>query len=164
MTLTVHTGRVSYAGPDRLDVTAKSAPPEGKAFAPSWKLVSWGLKMRAQAAKKRAMRESNADEFWEWSWKIYSMRYKERLRISYRQNRRAWDRLLGRERVVLVCYCTDATYCHRRVLADVLEKLGAYNAGEIEKGTKTTCSTQQPLPIHPTSTAPSAKSDAAGSA
>ena len=39
MTLRVHTARVSYGGADRLDITRKSAPPEGIAFAPSWAIL-----------------------------------------------------------------------------------------------------------------------------
>ncbi len=129
--LTVQTARISYDGPDRLDVTAKSAPREGKPFAPTWKLVTWGLKMRDEANKKRAHGDPRADGFWEWVWKIYAQRYREQMRVSYAHRRRAWDELLERERVVLVCYCADAEHCHRRVLAAILVKLGAFDAGEV---------------------------------
>ena len=39
MSLIVHTARVSYGGADRLDVTRKSAGPEGIVFAPSWAIL-----------------------------------------------------------------------------------------------------------------------------
>lgn len=47
MTLHIRTARVSYAGPDRLDVTRKSADDFGLAFAPSWKLLGPVLQARA---------------------------------------------------------------------------------------------------------------------
>ena len=47
--------------------------------------------------------------------------------------RAAWDALLARPAVVLVCYCTDPARCHRRVLAELLAKLGAVDLGEVER-------------------------------
>lgn len=46
MTLAVHTARISYSGPDRLDVTRKSAGPEGLPFAPSWQILGPMLRGR----------------------------------------------------------------------------------------------------------------------
>lgn len=131
--LVVYTARVSYSGPDRLDVTAKSADPDGKAFAPSWDLVRWGLKMREQAKLRRARGDRGADAFGDWAWKVYSMRYTARMNDSLALQRQDWDRLLCRKRVVLVCYCTDHNQCHRTLLAAMLVQLGARYGGEIEK-------------------------------
>jgi uncharacterized protein YeaO (DUF488 family) len=56
----------------------------------------------------------------------YQVRYLAEMRRSYRTQRAAWDALLAREAVTLVCYCVDAARCHRRLLAAViLPKLGA---------------------------------------
>lgn len=129
--LVVHTARVSYGGPDRLDVTAKSAGEEGRAFAPRWGLVRWGLDMMERAKKKRALGEPGAEAFAEWAWHLYSMRYTAQMRLSFVEQPKAWERLLARRRVVLVCYCTDPERCHRRVLAHLLEQAGAVDAGEL---------------------------------
>jgi hypothetical protein len=129
--LTIHTARISYSGEDRLDVTAKSAPAEGKPFAPTWPLVKWGLSMREQAKRKLATREPNARSFNEWWWKIYRMRYEGQMEGSGARFKVTWDALLKRERVVLVCYCTEPERCHRSVLAELLAAKGAYYAGEI---------------------------------
>lgn len=44
---------------------------------------------------------------------------------------RSPDPSLARSRVVLVCYCTDPTRCHRSLLAGILGKLGADVRGEL---------------------------------
>lgn len=110
MSLVVHTARVSYGGPDRLDVTRASGGAEGTPFAPSPKLLA--------AGKRMAFEE-------------YRRLYIAEMRASYHANRRAWDALLARERVVLCCYCTDPERCHRSALAWILGKLGARIDGEI---------------------------------
>ena len=153
MTLRVHTARVSYGGADRLDITRKSAPPEGIAFAPSWAILRPALDAMKRArsvrevaaAKSRlelaALRSPEAsadvqvirtialvqeDDIWA----LYAQAYTLEMRESYRTQRPAWDALLARESVTLVCYCTDPARCHRTVLAGILAKLGAINEGE----------------------------------
>lgn len=120
MTLRVRTARVSYRGADRLDVTRKSAGPDGLPFAPSWGILSPALTKLATGTL--------TDE----DWRVYSEQYTAQMRTSYRDQRAAWDALLAREHVVLVCYCADAERCHRRVLAGILAKLGAVDEGEVE--------------------------------
>jgi uncharacterized protein YeaO (DUF488 family) len=63
-------------------------------------------------------------------WGAYEREYIAQMRTSYRLYREHWDALLAKERVVLVCYCTDHTKCHRVVLAGILVKLGATYVGE----------------------------------
>jgi len=109
MTLSVHTARIDYPGPSRLDVTRKSG---ATAFAPSWGII--------MAAKRGHL-----------SWPEYVDAYTAEMRQSYRENRPAWDALLGGKRVVLCCVCKDPSRCHRTVLAKILTKLGAKNYGEI---------------------------------
>ena len=150
MTLIVHTARVSYAGADRLDVTRKSAPPEGIAFAPSWAILRPALDLLSVA---RSMREAAdhagaakpddatlaesclemtraAEAIESGAWSLYVEAYRGEMRESYRTQRAAWDALLSRESVTLVCYCTDPARCHRTLLAGILAKLGATVAGE----------------------------------
>lgn len=120
MTLHVRTARVSYAGPDRLDITRKSGDDFGLAFAPSWTLLAPALRARAAGEVDAA------------AWAAYVEAYTDEMRASYRSWPITWGRLLALSRVVLVCYCTDAERCHRRVLAGILVKLGAVDEGEVE--------------------------------
>ncbi|HEY8531125.1 MAG TPA: hypothetical protein VIL08_02645 [Limnochorda sp.] len=96
--------------PDLLDVTIKTGR---RTFAPSWEIVM---------GHKRGVVSDEA----------YIRRYLAMLRESYRRNRSEWEELLGRERVVLACYCVPgARFCHRYILAEVLERLGAEMGQEI---------------------------------
>jgi len=114
----VYTARVTYAGPDRLDVTRMSAGPEGLAFAPSWSILRPMLQRRRE------------DYVTEAEWLAYADAYTAEMRDSYRGQRARWDALLERDEVTLVCYCMDARHCHRTVLAEILTKLGTTSCGE----------------------------------
>lgn len=112
MSLAVYTARVSSRDPDRLDVTRRSAGPEGIVFAPSAKLLASGQSGRVSSAS-------------------YAKLYTAEMRASYAAHRGTWDTLLARPRVVLCCYCTNPATCHRAVLAGILGKLGAEVRGEV---------------------------------
>lgn len=130
MPLEVYTARVTYAGPDRLDITRKSAGPEGLPFAPSWAIVRPMIDARR---RWRADGTAFADRVIEENrlWYDYLVAFRAEMRASYRAHRAAWDALLARERVTLVCYCTDPYKCHRTVLArSFLTALGAVYQGE----------------------------------
>lgn len=114
----VYTARVSYSGPDRLDITRQSAGPDGLPFAPSWQIL------RPMIALRRAGGDALA------AWPKYVEDYTAEMRTSYRERRAAWDVLLARTGVTLVCYCVDAAHCHRTLLAEILAKLGARLCGE----------------------------------
>jgi len=118
MTLSVYTARVDYAGPDRLDVTRKSAGPEGLPFAPSWAILGPILNARRGGPS------------YVWPWPGYVRDYTAEMRRSFREHSAAWSALLARDEVTLVCYCSDAVHCHRAVLAEILVKLGATYHGE----------------------------------
>ena len=118
MSLRVCTARVSYRGPDRLDVTRKSGGPAGTPFAPSWALLGPFLK------KRSATGLTDAD------WAAYVAGYQEEMRASYAHRRSEWDALLARGQVTLCCYCTDSDRCHRTILASILVVLGAVYEGE----------------------------------
>lgn len=115
MTLCVHTARITYSDPDWLDVTRKSGD---LAFAPSWRIL------RPMLDAKRI------GSSWVMLWPQYVEDYTREMRVSYRENRAAWDALLARDEVTLVCYCVDAAHCHRTVLAGILGRLGADVRGE----------------------------------
>ena len=103
MPLQIYTARISYGGPDRLDVTRKG----GSIFGPSWDLLN--------AAKSGAI-----------SWERYVPLYHVEMRASWRQHEDDWLELLRRDRVVLCCYCTDPERCHRTILAGLLVKAGEH--------------------------------------
>lgn len=109
--LTVYTARLSYGGPDRFDVTRKNVAPESEPFAPTWAIV----------------RDVKSGRL---SWDGYVQQYTQQMRASYRERRNAWDALLSRDVVTLVCFCVDPQLCHRTLLAGFLGRLGANVAGE----------------------------------
>lgn len=117
MTLLVHTSRITYAGPDRLDVTRKSGDP---VFAPSWAILRPMLELRRAEGMMSVA----------YAWPRYVADYTAEMRQSYVRNRAAWDALLSRDEVTLCCFCTDLQHCHRTVLAGILGKLGAMVCGE----------------------------------
>lgn len=107
--LRVFTSTTHYRGPNRHNITIKSGD---KTFAPTWDMVQ---KMRSGQMKQEEFKS-----------KYYSL-----MRQSYRKNRKNWQSLLEKEEVVLVCYCPIGTFCHRYILVEILEKLGAIYEGEI---------------------------------
>ncbi len=117
MSLEVWTARVSTRDPDRIDITRKTGH---RAFAPSWNLLGPFLARRKTTA---AISDSE--------WRDYVRDYTNEMRRSYQLYRVKWDWLLSKPRAVLVCYCTDAARCHRRVLAGILVRLGAEDRGEL---------------------------------
>ena len=110
--LEVYTAHYSTSDPDRLDITVKSATDEGKAFAPTWSMV-WDFKTGAISVAE------------------YTEMYHERMQKSYHKNKAVWEKLLARDRVVLVCFCQKGMFCHRLLLAKLLERLGAVYKGEL---------------------------------
>ncbi len=142
MTLRVFTARIGFEDRDAFDITRKSGGPEGEVFAPSWKILRPALDEFKTAADEIGFATCGMDEFnGEWrarrAWWAYVPAYLAEMRASYKHDRAAWDRLLARPRVVLVCYCTDPDRCHRTVLgAGILPRLGAEYCGEINEDTR----------------------------
>ena len=96
-----------------LNITRGSGKGYGLAFAPSRDLV--------QGLKSRVITEEQ-----------YRDRYIQEMRVSWTQNQAAWRWLLEQSSVILVCYCGADSFCHRKVLAELLvEHFGAYYHGEI---------------------------------
>ena len=119
----VWTARITYAGPHRLDITRKSGTGLGAMFAPSWGLLSPILAMRKRGDHAGV----------EAAWPRYVELYKHEMRECWRAHRATWAELRSVPRV-LVCYCTDPARCHRRVLAEILARLGAADRGELAEG------------------------------
>lgn len=119
MSLTVYTARIGYADPDVLDVTRKSGDQLGRAFAPSWTLLSPALAARAHGDIEAV-------------WPRYVAGFRGEMDASQENSPGAWRSLLARKRVVLVCYCGNPERCHRTLLArDILPRLGAVYGGEL---------------------------------
>jgi uncharacterized protein YeaO (DUF488 family) len=68
--------------------------------------------------------------------KEFEQQYYTKMRESYKNQRDMWDWLLKQKEIVLVCDCNEPL-CHRVLLANILEKLGAEDCGEIDKDGKT---------------------------
>ena len=114
----VHTVQIAVArklgigeDPGYLDTTVKSGDP---AFAPTWKMV--------MGVKEARLSEED-----------YTEEYYQRMRDSYRDNRSRWEEILALDELFLACYCRQGSFCHRYLLRDMLVKLGAEDAGEVEE-------------------------------
>ena len=102
--LKIQTAQYRVVTPDRLDITAKSIDPIGKAFAPSWDIIM-GLKDSS----------INAQE--------YTDAYHKQMVDSYVINRDAWDSVAKRNSVTFACFCKPGAFCHRILLAALFHKL-----------------------------------------
>ena len=138
MTLRVFTARIGTPGlTDALDVTRKSAKGDGLAFAPSWEILRPALKDLKDGADLTGFAQDPHNDLLgrymrHRAWARYYAAFTAEMRESYRANRAAWERLLARDSVTLLCYCTDPALCHRTILAeDILPALGAERAHEV---------------------------------
>lgn len=130
--LLVFTAQIGYRGHHRFDITRKSGGPAGHPFAPSWGILKPAIDTRRVAKEMRAEGKLElAAETEEDAWRDYVPKFMDLMRLSYRANRPAWDALLADGCRVLVCYCGDRAFCHRGLLAGILTKLGAVDAGEV---------------------------------
>ncbi len=60
----------------------------------------------------------------------YTEMYRSLMRESYAHHKDVWQDLLDRDEVTLVCFCKAGTFCHRYLLAEYFESLGANYLGE----------------------------------
>lgn len=98
--LKIWTAQYRYPGADRFDITAKGKA--NLAFAPTWDLVK-----RYKAGEISDTR--------------YTLEYTEQMRQSFCNNTEAWKALLRMEEVTFVCFCAAGSFCHRKVLAEILD-------------------------------------------
>lgn len=152
--LRVATSTIKYRGPDRLDITRGSGGAEGHPFAPSWRTLGLVLAAREEARRVLAnakpacidaiqvgrpelvgVIEHNAHEravaIQRYAWSDYVPAYLEEMADSQRLHPGAWQALLARPRVILVCYCRERERCHRGLLARLLVERGAVDEGEL---------------------------------
>jgi uncharacterized protein YeaO (DUF488 family) len=105
----VWTGNIGrYTGSDALDITVKSGD---RVFAPTWDMVM-------------SFKEGRISEV------LYAEMYRDLMVTSHRMHRARWDSVLAMQEVTLLCYCRPGAFCHRRLLAGFLAKLGAQDMGE----------------------------------
>ena len=105
----IATARINTKDPDALNTTIKSAStPEGKALAPTWQMVMDSKQGRI-------------------TWEQYTEQYHALLRKRYAQDKTPFLSILKRNRVVLTCYCTDSTHCHRHLAMIVLQKIAVHH-------------------------------------
>lgn len=101
--------------PRTVDTTVKSGI---RAFAPTWDMV-------------RGYKDGSLTE------ERYVAKYFALMRKSVKENRSAWDDILARDEVILACYCPPgAEFCHRYVLAEIFEMMGARMGVELLGGKK----------------------------
>jgi hypothetical protein len=132
VTLRVFGARIGTRDPHALDITRASGVGDGLALAPSWAILRPALDARERSERLRATSPEEAAREWSDAWQRYREAFVAEMRESYRRDRGPWQRLLARERVVLVCYCPDAEHCHRALLGRViLPALGATWCGEL---------------------------------
>lgn len=132
MTLAVYTARISTRDPHRFDVTRQSGDAVGRVFAPSWAILTPALAaLRCANDLDTLGATERARDMRDRTWAAYEIAYRAEMLDSYRRSRAQWLHLLGKRRVVLCCYCTDAARCHRTLLAGYLGKLGAEVCGEL---------------------------------
>ena len=116
MKLEIRSCRINvYKGSDKLDITVKSGRGIGKELAPSWELVR-GFKRG------------------EISWNEYEAGYLEMLRKVWVEKRWVFRRLFRMGRATFVCYCRDDRFCHRRLLREVVVKIGERYGIEVVDG------------------------------
>lgn len=108
----IYTAHYAYKGPDRMDITVKGDDPIGKMFAPTWDMVT-GLK------------SGEFDEAgYEWRFSaLMNERYGSQ--GAYMLN---FAKAKGTK--TLVCFCPPGAFCHRVIVAEGLERLGAVYKGE----------------------------------
>lgn len=99
----------TFRGSDGLDITYKT----NSVFSPTFRLVDDYLKGKIDMDN-------------------YTKEYYKLMRKSYIENRSEWERHLNKNSIVLLCYCSKLSFCHRFLLKDILVKCGAKYYGEID--------------------------------
>jgi len=107
--LTFYTGTIWVKDPDSLNITVKNQT----IFSPNWNIVL-GLKNKEITEQE------------------YTKEYYKLMRYSYSKNKRIWQNILRRKRIVFCCYCKTGNFCHRYLLKDIFLKLGANYKGELK--------------------------------
>lgn len=108
--LTVYTAEYSYKGPHRTDITIKGAKPPWNVFAPTWDMVNAYLK---------GARDEEAE-------RIYTEKYEAIMDKAFMYHNKTLMTLINSNEVrVFVCFCKTGFFCHKVLLANRFESLGA---------------------------------------
>jgi hypothetical protein len=157
MTVRLSTASYRFASSERLDVTRVGVdrairaghPADGAPFAPSSRIL-WPAKAHLDlvaaldrraaalpAGEAAAFVAIQAEELLAKTEAAYFEAYRGEMKQSYRRHRPAWDALLAREEVTVVCFCPrrepgagQRHTCHRHHLARMLGACGAIDEGE----------------------------------
>ena len=128
--LLIQSARMGYRGRDALDVTRKSGK-DGLFLAPSWAIIKPVIELRKQldalledSCGADPVSRAYAEEAEQRAWEDYVPKYREEMLQSWRTNRRRWDALLMQRRVILLCFCSHDSHCHRHLLRTMLVKAG----------------------------------------
>jgi len=111
MATDIYTAKIGINDPDELNVTRQSGNP---VFAPSWELV--------KGYKRGDITQAQ-----------YTEKYWVLMIESMMEHPNEWNALVNRSRIVLTCYCRSGVFCHRVLLAQLLEgvrQIGVYK-GEL---------------------------------
>ena len=111
--LEFYTAHISYGGSDKIDITVKGQDKIGHIFAPTWDMV-----MDYKNGKIE--------------WIHYEWQFHKRMFQSYYKNRTQWDSMLTYDKgpLTFTCYCPVHTRCHRSLVAEILQWMGAKYLGE----------------------------------
>lgn len=125
------TGKISYDGEDRFDITRKSGGERGMPFAPREEAFRDAVrrKMERRARLTRVSQGTHVEQV-RAEWDAYAKDYEQWLLESQRRYPEAWQALLARPEVTIVCYCEVPNRCHRSLLARAIGELGAMYEGE----------------------------------
>lgn len=118
--LVIATSRYDYDGPDRLDITVKSAKGMGRVLAPTWAMVD--------AYQREVI-----------TWPEYRESYYALMRQRYMGTVGGYpfdgcpfDQFMTLGRVVLVCHCVYHNLCHRTLAARILGAIAEDRGIEVE--------------------------------
>ncbi len=85
---------------DLIDITAKSGI---SCFAPDFDLV---LKYKNN----------------EISEELYTHFYITKMRWSFKEHKKEWDKLIVKPKIAFACYCKPDTFCHRLIFKDIFKR------------------------------------------
>lgn len=97
--------RAKELGIPLIDTTVKSGE---EAFSPTWDMVS--------GHKQGTLTDEE-----------YTALYKELMLKSIKRSPARWAELMKMDKVAIACYCGKGKFCHRHLLAEILEKLCRHN-------------------------------------
>ena len=115
--------------PGTLDITVKGQHPIGRIFAPTWEMVMSYKNSENEAANAKTVEEYNS--IIAWAKNLYTLQYNNIILRSQHEHRPMWEELVKRPLIIFVCYCKPKAFCHRVLLAEYFQSIGAVYTGEL---------------------------------